>query len=129
MPAPESHKAALLQQKCPRCHTGDVYKYPAYSLKFTQMYEHCPHCGQKYEIEPGFFYGAMYISYGITVVIGLVVMVGANFLLKDPEIWIYLTLLTLSLLILSPVNFRYSRLFMLYWFGSVDYDPKLRKNN
>ena len=30
------------------------------------MPEKCPHCAQKYELEPGFYYGAMFISYLIT---------------------------------------------------------------
>lgn len=30
------------------------------------MHENCPHCGQKTELEPGFYYGSMYISYIFT---------------------------------------------------------------
>ncbi|MGZ5242676.1 MAG: DUF983 domain-containing protein [Bacteroidia bacterium] len=126
-PAPESNFNALLMQKCPRCHTGEVFLHPTYSLKFTQMHSKCPHCGQDFEVEPGFYYGAMYISYGITVVIGLIVMLGANILLNDPEVWVYLIILTSTLLLLSPISFRYSRLMMLYWFGDVNYDPSTRK--
>ena len=125
--APESNSAAMLRQKCPRCHTGEVFKHPTYSLKFTSMYSQCQYCGQDFEIEPGFYYGAMYISYFITVIIGLIVMVGCNYILHDPETWVYLVLLLTTLLLLSPISFRYSRLMMLYWFGSIDYDPKLRK--
>lgn len=127
--APGSNMSALMMQKCPRCHTGDVFLHPTYSLKFTQMHTKCPVCSQDFEIEPGFYYGAMYISYGITVVIGLIVMIGANFLLNDPEVWVYLVLLTVTLLVLSPVSFRYSRLMMLYWFGDVNHDPAVKKKH
>jgi uncharacterized protein (DUF983 family) len=125
--APESNSSALLMQKCPHCHTGDVFLHPTYSLKFAAMHHKCPVCAQDYEIEPGFYYGAMYISYGITVVIGLIVMVAANLLLDDPEVWVYLVLLMATLIILSPISFRYSRLMMLYWFGDVKYDPSFKK--
>ena len=27
------------------------------------MHKRCPHCDKKYEIEPGFWWGAMYIGY------------------------------------------------------------------
>jgi hypothetical protein len=31
------------------------------------MHDNCSHCGLKYQIEPSFFYGAMYVSYGLNV--------------------------------------------------------------
>jgi len=31
------------------------------------MYERCPACGLKFEREPGYFLGAMYIGYGLGV--------------------------------------------------------------
>ena len=95
------------------------------------MNEHCPVCGQKFEIEPGFFWGSMYISYGLTVLVGLVSIIGTYYILHDPEVWIYLVILSAMLVVLSPVLFRYSRVFMLYWFGSISYDPnaeRARKN-
>ena len=35
------------------------------------MHEHCPVCGLKFEREPGYFMGAMYISYGLTLPLGV----------------------------------------------------------
>jgi hypothetical protein len=35
------------------------------------MNEKCSHCGLKYQIEPSFFYGAMYVSYGLNVAVGI----------------------------------------------------------
>ena len=32
-----------------------------------KMHENCGHCGLKYKIEPNFFFGAMYVSYGLGV--------------------------------------------------------------
>jgi Protein of unknown function (DUF983) len=33
------------------------------------MYERCPHCEVKFEREPGFFLGSIYINYGLTALI------------------------------------------------------------
>jgi uncharacterized protein (DUF983 family) len=33
------------------------------------MHENCSNCGQKYEIEPGFWIGALWASYPIVVII------------------------------------------------------------
>jgi hypothetical protein len=64
-----SYLAALLLQKCPRCRQGRLFrdKNP-YHLKHTlAMNEHCPVCGQKTEIETGFYVGTGYVSYALTV--------------------------------------------------------------
>ena len=59
----------ILQTKCPRCHKGDLFesKNPYHFGKMTVSKTHCSSCGLKYEIEPGFFFGAMYISYALNV--------------------------------------------------------------
>ncbi len=50
--------------RCPRCRQGDLFSTPTFSFRkpFT-MPEKCPHCAQPYMPEPGFYYGAMFISY------------------------------------------------------------------
>ncbi len=56
----------LLRHKCPRCHCGDLFIRP-FSLKTAfQMHERCPCCGLDFNPEPGFYFGAMFISYIIT---------------------------------------------------------------
>lgn len=50
--------------KCPKCHIGDLYPTALFSFSKTfVMYEKCPACRQHYVIEPGFYWGAMYIAY------------------------------------------------------------------
>ncbi|HLJ12107.1 MAG TPA: DUF983 domain-containing protein [Planctomycetaceae bacterium] len=34
-----------------------------------RMHESCAHCGLKYEREPGYFLGSIYINYGVTAVL------------------------------------------------------------
>ena len=38
------------------------------------MYESCPVCGLKYEREPGYFLGAMYFSYMLSIPPGLAIV-------------------------------------------------------
>lgn len=53
--------------KCPRCREGNLFPTKTFSFKKPfDMPEHCPHCQQPYELEPGFYYGAMFISYIFT---------------------------------------------------------------
>ena len=55
---------SIFSLKCPTCHEGDLF--PTSTFSFSQpfaQYSHCPACGQNYFPEPGFYYGAMFISY------------------------------------------------------------------
>lgn len=55
---------AILNMKCPRCHEGDLFDTGSFSFKKSfDMKQTCPHCGQRYYPEPGFYYGAMFVSY------------------------------------------------------------------
>ncbi|MFM7021951.1 MAG: DUF983 domain-containing protein [Flavobacteriales bacterium] len=59
--------------KCPRCHEGDIFfaANPYIFSKFGKMHDNCPVCGLKYDMEPGFFLGAMYVSYAMGAAIAL----------------------------------------------------------
>ncbi|HLN85114.1 MAG TPA: DUF983 domain-containing protein [Candidatus Limnocylindrales bacterium] len=54
-----------LRLRCPRCGAGRLYKRP-----FT-MNDNCAHCGLKFEREQGYFIGAIYINYAVTVAIAV----------------------------------------------------------
>jgi len=56
---------AMWQNKCPRCRKGDIFIKPLDVLNPLDMPEKCTMCGQATEPEPGFYYGAMFLSYGI----------------------------------------------------------------
>jgi uncharacterized protein (DUF983 family) len=50
---------------CPVCGRGPLFR------GLLSMHETCPQCGAKFEREPGFFLGSIYINYGITAVVTL----------------------------------------------------------
>ena len=65
---------SIFNNKCPRCQEGNFFENnnPYNLKKVMKMNEHCPICDLKYQIEPSFFYGAMYVSYGLTVGISII---------------------------------------------------------
>ncbi|WP_045690491.1 DUF983 domain-containing protein [Hymenobacter sp. AT01-02] len=87
------------------------------------MPEACPVCGQRYEPEPGFYWGAMYITFAFSTGIMLVVGFLVYHLLHDPDTWVYVTWVAVMSILLTPLSLRYSRTLMLYLFGGVHYDP------
>src|SRR5687768_15243097 len=74
---------SLLTETCPYCGKGKVFK-PGKRLPFQapQMYSHCASCGKYLEGEPGYFFGAMYISYGLGVGLGIGIFLFCRLILK-----------------------------------------------
>lgn len=115
---------AALQGKCPRCREGDMFTDSALNLKsFGRTYEFCPKCELQFEQEPGFFYGAMYVSYALSVGIFLATVFVLYVFFNDPGLEVYVTSVALMALILYPLIFRYSRIIFIYLFGGIRYDP------
>ncbi|MGI4737645.1 MAG: DUF983 domain-containing protein [Janthinobacterium lividum] len=119
----ESSTLALLALRCPRCHQGKLFSHSAASLtKFTDMPAECPVCGQTFEPEPGFYFGAMYVSFGFAVGTFAVVGVLLYYFFGNPDTWVYVAAVTVITLASTPLVFRYSRALMLYLFGGARYD-------
>ena len=98
----------------------------AYNLSgFQKMHSNCPNCGLKFEREPGFFFGAMYISYAFSV--ALFVAVGlALSILGDFPLYVYFISIVLAVILFLPLSFRYSRILFLHLFGGIDFEPQKR---
>src|SRR5690349_373196 len=62
--------ANILRHQCPRCRIGRIFRSNIY-WGFPKMHDRCPACDLRFDREPGYFLGAMYISYGL----GIAVMV------------------------------------------------------
>lgn len=118
---------SILFQKCPRCHNGELFEQRnPYKLKqIFDMPKRCSHCDQLYELEPSFFYGAMYVNYALTVAISVAVFI-AMYVLGSPwELHEYLIGITAGIFLLSPLTFRLGRSIWLNLF--IKYDPEKSK--
>lgn len=86
------------------------------------MNDRCAHCGASFEPEPGFYFGAMFVSYALSV--GLFVVVGLIlYFFFHPSDNVYLIWISIAAVLFTPFSFRYSRVLFLYWFGGYRYDP------
>jgi uncharacterized protein (DUF983 family) len=119
-----SYTAGMLQGRCPRCREGAIFTFPATKLsRFNIMNERCPHCGVRLEPEPGFYQGAMYVGYAFTVAVLAIVGLFLYFT-WDPSEWVYIGIIIGIMVLLAPLNYRYSRILYLYFFGGIGYHPE-----
>jgi len=124
-----SYILSMLKNKCPRCRQGDLFiTKNAYDLKhnnYMKMHEHCPVCGQRTEIEVGFYYGTSYVSYALTVAFTVATFVAwwvlIGFSIDDNRIFWWLGINSVVMLVMQPLFMRISRTLWLSWF--VKYDP------
>lgn len=105
--------------KCPHCHEADFFTVNnPYSLKmFAKMGDRCSNCGMRYEIETGFYFGAMYASYGINVVLFILFWILGELLLpSDTGSWWLIAFITIPSVLLVPVTYRLGRLVWINFF-------------
>lgn len=117
---------SILKLKCPKCHEGDLFltRNPYSYSNMDKMPDNCPVCNEKNWPEPGFYYGAMYVSYALTIALSVSVFVAMIVLWHFDLVW-YLGINTISIFLLFPPIFRVSR---AVWFNFfVKYDPNVAK--
>lgn len=115
---------AMTKARCPQCREGKMFKYPFWRVaKFSEMNENCPECGLRFEVEPGFWYGAMFVSYANTIALLVILGVNIFYIFNDPPVLYYIIPVTVLSLITVPFNFRISRAVFLHLFGFVKYKP------
>jgi uncharacterized protein (DUF983 family) len=114
---------SILTGSCPKCQKESMYsdKNPLHLTKVLKMNDNCSHCGLKYQIEPSFFYGAMYVSYGLNVAVGIAAFI-VSFVFFGASIEQSFIAIVITLILLFPFVLRLSRNLYINMF--ISYDPK-----
>lgn len=112
---------SILTGTCPVCNEGKMYINPnPYILTETlKMHERCSHCDTKFKIEPSFFYGAMYVSYGLGIAFAVAAFIISYYFL-NLGLLISFIVIVFVLLGLAPINMRLSRNIWINLFMSYD---------
>lgn len=122
-----SQLQAVINCKCPRCREGDIYTHSLFSTRYASMNERCSVCNLRYEIEPGFFWAAMYVSYAFNVAELVTTGIIAAQFLGENEIWWLIGIVLSPIFVLMPFNFRYSRVLLLHYLSPISYDKNYKK--
>ncbi len=110
---------------CPRCRVGKLFTQPFNYTNAISMPKRCPKCDLNFFREPGFYYGAMFISYAITAwvffVIGMTMTFGFGMDFNTA-----LIVILIVAVLLFVYSFRLSRSVWIHIF--VKYDPNILKS-
>lgn len=104
------------KEKCPKCKEGQTFKKNSGLFSIPNMNKSCGECNYKFEREPGYFIGAMYISYGLALLqAGITYLI---LLLIAPELSLTWTisLVIFTIILFAKKNYKWSRLLYIYIF-------------
>ncbi|SEI58684.1 Uncharacterized conserved protein, DUF983 family [Dyadobacter koreensis] len=112
---------SVVRLKCPRCHKGNLFTKPnPYSFKNSlKMPDRCLVCNQDFQIEPGFYIGALWTSFPIVIFIMTFLSVLLLVFVKMQLEWFFVVI-TIILFSLQPIIIRLGRAIWINIF--VDFD-------
>lgn len=100
----------IYKEKCPNCVTGHVFEENTSLLNIPKMNEQCSNCSYRFEREPGYFIGAMYLSYGLAILEGILAFLFGYFLLPEIAIGWMILLVILPMFLFAKKNYKWSRI-------------------
>ena len=80
------------------------------------MHPNCPCCGQTFEPEPGYYYGAMYVSFGFSTGIFLAVLAILYLFVDEISTLMVGGVVLVVMLGLLPISFRLARAIWIHIF-------------
>jgi uncharacterized protein (DUF983 family) len=105
LPTTVSAREALrraLRLRCPRCGRGVLFD------GWFAMRETCDACGLRFEREPGYFVGAIYVNYAVTAVACLGTAIGLD-LAFGLGVWTQVAIAVAIAVLVPVLFFRYAR--------------------
>lgn len=119
---------SIFKMKCPRCHEGDFFVSHPYDFKHAgEIHEECSHCHLKYSKEPGFYYGAMYVSYALGVALFVTLWVLINLIAPHMSTGWQIFLIILVSLVLTPYLYALSKIIWANFFIKYDRNGRSEK--
>ena len=114
---------SIVKGKCPQCHEGDFFISHPYDFKnMGKPHEYCKECGIRLLREPGFYFGAMYVSYGFGVAIFVAAVVLYYLIFGTIDVWPILSIILFVSIVTAPFNYALSKIIWINIFVRYDKD-------
>jgi len=111
---------------CPKCQQESMYKTknPYVLQDVLKINDHCSHCKFRYRLEPSFFYGSMYVSYGVGIAFATAAFVISHLFFGASLNGAFISIIG-TLIVFGPIIMRLSRNIWINMF--VNYDKEKAK--
>ncbi len=111
---------------CPKCHQESMYKTknPYVLSDVLKINDHCSNCKLKYRLEPSFFYGSMYVSYGVGIAFSVIAFL-ISYLVFESSLKEAFVAIVITMIVSGPIIMRLSRNIWINMF--VNYDKTRAK--
>ncbi|MCC7502532.1 MAG: DUF983 domain-containing protein [Flavobacteriales bacterium] len=102
---------SIVNFTCPYCHEGAFFVSHPYDLKQAgDLHKECAVCHRRYSIEPGFYYGAMYVAYALAVAWSVTMYVAMAVLTPNASLMVQFASITIGLLLAGPLLYALSKI-------------------
>ena len=102
---------SIFKMRCPRCQEGDFFKSHPYNLKKAgDIYKNCPKCDLKYSPEPGFYFGALFVSYALGVALFVTFWVAFNLFFEDMAVGLQILIIVIASIVTAPYFYSLSKI-------------------
>ncbi|MES2798836.1 MAG: DUF983 domain-containing protein [Bacteroidota bacterium] len=106
----------IINERCPNCGQSHVFKKSSSIFQMPVMHEKCDECSYKFEREPGYFLGAMYVSYGIAVLLGILSFLILHFGFPSLSFNWNISILAAVMVLAAKKNYKLSRIIYIHIF-------------
>lgn len=112
---------SILYGACPKCHQESMYvnKNPYALSEILTIHDKCSHCNTRYRMEPSFFYGSMYVSYGVGIAFAVAAFVISYLIFESSLVTAFIAIVA-TLVGFMPIIMRLSRNIWINLFMSYD---------
>lgn len=109
--------SGILSMRCPKCREGKMFpERTLYTGRFMKMNDYCSCCGQSFNPEPSYYFGAMFVSYGLNTAYFVTVWIALLILLDEVPVSLMIGVIIALVIGLLPITFRLSRVLWIYIF-------------
>lgn len=106
---------SVVNCNCPRCREGELFvdKRHYHLSTLLAMHSKCAKCGQDFEIEPGFYLGAMWVSYPFVIGFEIIFLLIGLYVFQLDLMWGFVFSTSL-LFAIGPLILRIGRSLFLH---------------
>jgi uncharacterized protein (DUF983 family) len=110
---------SIATMTCPQCQESHMMVANPYRFStMGEVKDKCEVCGLDLKPEPGFYYGAMYVSYALGVAVFVTIWASCNWFFDNVGVWTQISLVLIALIGLGPYLYALSKVIWANFFFS-----------